>query len=114
MIKDDKFIDMLWIAIHEEKMGEISWMILLRSLFEHEGIQLRISPSRLTARLVSGIQDNFFHAALLRGKNTTIFCEGVLHPSLRNLLPPEMQLSDPSFPLEEIALLSKNRESHIA
>eukprot|EP00434_Breviolum_minutum_P005576 symbB.v1.2.004918.t1/scaffold263.1/size248082/19 len=23
-------------------------------------------------------------------KNTTIFCEGVLHPSLRNLLPPEM------------------------
>lgn len=24
------------------------------------------------------------------GKNTTIFCEGVLHPSLRNLLPPEM------------------------
>ncbi|OLP88001.1 hypothetical protein AK812_SmicGene30713 [Symbiodinium microadriaticum] len=24
------------------------------------------------------------------GKNTTIYCEGVLHPSLRNLLPPEM------------------------
>merc|ERR1719160_367586 len=24
------------------------------------------------------------------GKNTTIFCEGVLHPSLRNLLPPEL------------------------
>jgi hypothetical protein len=43
MIKHDEFIDMLWIAIHEEKMGEISWMILLRSLFEHEGIQLRIS-----------------------------------------------------------------------
>ncbi|CAE7333659.1 unnamed protein product [Symbiodinium necroappetens] len=26
------------------------------------------------------------------GKNTTIYCEGVLHPSLRNLLPPEMPL----------------------
>mmetsp|Transcript_89878 Transcript_89878/g.159915 ORF Transcript_89878/g.159915 Transcript_89878/m.159915 type:complete len:447 (+) Transcript_89878:91-1431(+) len=24
------------------------------------------------------------------GKNTTIYCEGVLHPSLRNLLPPEL------------------------
>merc|ERR1712190_675249 len=24
------------------------------------------------------------------GRNTTIFCEGVLHPSLRNLLPPEL------------------------
>jgi len=24
------------------------------------------------------------------GKNTTIFCEGVLHPSLRNLLPPDL------------------------
>mmetsp|Transcript_53442 Transcript_53442/g.137897 ORF Transcript_53442/g.137897 Transcript_53442/m.137897 type:complete len:480 (-) Transcript_53442:44-1483(-) len=30
------------------------------------------------------------------GRNTTIFCEGVLHPSLRNLLPPELleQLSN--------------------
>ncbi|CAE8704523.1 unnamed protein product [Polarella glacialis] len=30
------------------------------------------------------------------GRNTTIYCEGVLHPSLRNLLPPELlqQLSD--------------------
>lgn len=26
------------------------------------------------------------------GKNTTIYCEGVLHPSLRNLLPPELLL----------------------
>eukprot|EP00439_Symbiodinium_sp_Y106_P030681 s3883_g3.t1 len=26
------------------------------------------------------------------GKNTTIYCEGVLHPSLRNLLPPEMSV----------------------
>merc|ERR1712118_288350 len=24
------------------------------------------------------------------GRNTTIYCEGVLHPSLRNLLPPEL------------------------
>lgn len=30
------------------------------------------------------------------GKNTTIYCEGVLHPSLRNLMPPELleQLSN--------------------
>merc|ERR1711974_2670 len=24
------------------------------------------------------------------GRNTTIYCEGMLHPSLRNLLPPEL------------------------
>ena len=45
------------------------------------------------------------HAVLFRGKNTTIFCEGVLHPSLRNLLPPEMQLSDP------ISSFEKRRET---
>merc|ERR1711957_357848 len=30
------------------------------------------------------------------GRSTTIYCEGVLHPSLRNLLPPELleQLSN--------------------
>mmetsp|Transcript_31078 Transcript_31078/g.84278 ORF Transcript_31078/g.84278 Transcript_31078/m.84278 type:complete len:386 (-) Transcript_31078:287-1444(-) len=46
-------------------------------LFMYHGVQFKMvacEPSQ-TARI---------------GKNTTIFCEGVLHPSLRNLLPPEL------------------------
>lgn len=46
-------------------------------LFMYHGVQFKMvacEPSQL-ARI---------------GKKTTIFCEGVLHPSLRNLLPPEL------------------------
>jgi hypothetical protein len=47
-------------------------------LFTFQGVQFKVvacDPPELPARV---------------GKSTTIFCEGVLHPSLRNLLPPEL------------------------
>jgi len=47
-------------------------------LFTFQGVQFKVvacEPPDVAARV---------------GKATTIFCEGVLHPSLRNLLPPEL------------------------
>lgn len=47
-------------------------------LFTWQGVQFKVvacEPPEQPARV---------------GKSTTIFCEGVLHPSLRNLLPPEL------------------------
>jgi len=47
-------------------------------LFTYQGVQFKVvacDPPENPARV---------------GKGTTIFCEGVLHPSLRNLLPPEL------------------------
>mmetsp|Transcript_29331 Transcript_29331/g.51367 ORF Transcript_29331/g.51367 Transcript_29331/m.51367 type:complete len:454 (+) Transcript_29331:75-1436(+) len=50
----------------------------MNDLFTWQGVQFKvvaIEPEDRAARI---------------GKGTTIFCEGVLHPSLRNLLPPEL------------------------
>jgi len=47
-------------------------------LFTWQGVQFKVvavDPADATARI---------------GKSTTIYCEGALHPSLRNLLPPEL------------------------
>ena len=43
------------------------------------------------------------------GKATTIFCEGTLHPSLRNLLPPEL-LAQVSQLLPGLQMLLLNTE----
>eukprot|EP00747_Dinoflagellata_sp_TGD_P164135 gnl/TRDRNA2_/TRDRNA2_183642_c0_seq1.p1 gnl/TRDRNA2_/TRDRNA2_183642_c0~~gnl/TRDRNA2_/TRDRNA2_183642_c0_seq1.p1 ORF type:complete len:508 (+),score=87.49 gnl/TRDRNA2_/TRDRNA2_183642_c0_seq1:109-1524(+) len=55
-------------------------------LFTFQGVQFKVvccDPSQAPGRI---------------GKGTTIFCEGVLHPSLRNLLPPELLLQVAQLP----------------
>lgn len=66
-------------------------------LFTYHGVQFKLvaCEPRVTARI---------------GKNTTIFCDGVLDPSLRNLLPPELLSQVAQLPPSlQMLLLSNER-----
>lgn len=105
IIESDTMVFVTWDSTPEfEKIHIVPFQDTLPHAYEFDVFNDYLKPYLTRNKLMRfGVNDQFTYQGVQFkvvccepngpariGRNTTIYCEGVLHPSLRNLLPPEL------------------------